>query len=109
SAGTPARTSRSTGPSGQDLVDVRIGARTLAPPLLVLARQELADQPQREELHPDDHEQDAERQQGPVADRLAGDLERGQVDEDRRADKSEHEPEAAKEVERAVLVAAHER
>ena len=42
-----------------------------ARPLLVVARDELADEAERDELHADDDEQHAERQQRPVPDRLA--------------------------------------
>ena len=43
-------------------------------PLLVLGRDELREQPKREELDTDDDEQDAEREQRPVADRGAAEL-----------------------------------
>ena len=70
---------------------------------------ELADEAEREELHADDDEEDAERQQRPVADRLAGQLEHRQVDEHDRADRAEQQPESAEEMQRPVPVAAHER
>ena len=38
--------------------------------LLVVARDHLADQPEREELHADDDEQHAEREQGALSDRV---------------------------------------
>src|SRR5689334_23798092 len=95
----------SAGRLREDLVDVEL--RPLAWPgaLFVLARDQLADQPEREELQADDDEQDAEDQQRPAADRLAADLEHGQVEQDRDAERSEAEPEPAKEVERPVAVA----
>ena len=54
-----------------------------ARPLLVVARDELADEAERDELDADDDEQHAERQQRAVADRLPGQLQHGQVDEQR--------------------------
>ena len=41
-----------------------------AGPLLVVARDELADEAERDELDADDDEKHAERQQRPMADRL---------------------------------------
>ena len=87
-------------------------ARRGAPrrPLLVVARDELADEPERDELDADDDEQHAEREQRPVADRLAGELEHGQVDEQRACRCAPSgEPEPAEEVQRPVPVAPHER
>jgi hypothetical protein len=40
----------------------------------VVARDQLGDQPEREELDPDDDEQHAEDQERPAADRVAQDL-----------------------------------
>ena len=78
-------------------------------PLLVVARDHLADQAEREELHPDDDEQHAEREQRALPDRVAGDLDDRQVGEDDEADDAEQEPEPAEQVQRPVPVAAHER
>ena len=61
-------------------------ARVSLESLLVVARDQLRQQAEREELDPDDDEQDAEGEQRPVADRLPGHLEHGQVGEDRDAD-----------------------
>ena len=74
-----------------------------------MARDHLADQAEREELHADDDQEDAERQQRPPTDRVAQDLVDGQVDEDRRADRRQDETEAAEQVKRPVAVAADER
>src|SRR5205085_7052674 len=82
SAGIPARRFRNRGPSGQDLVDEQLGPLALRRPLLVVARDHLADQAEREELHADDDEENAEREERPPADRVAADLEDRQVDED---------------------------
>ncbi len=85
-------------------------ARVAPAALLVLARDQLGEQAERQELHADDDEQHAEREQRPVADRLAG---RSSARSGRRArpmpDEREHEPQAAEEVQRPVPVAAHER
>jgi hypothetical protein len=48
--------------SGEDFVDELLGAVAFLRTLLVVARDHLADQPEREELHPDHDEQDAEQQ-----------------------------------------------
>ena len=74
-----------------------------------MARDHLADQAEREELHSDHDEQHAEQEQRPCADRVAESLEHGEVDEDRRPDEAEHEPEPAEEVQRPMAVAADER
>ena len=58
---------------------------------------------------PDDDEQHAERQQRAMADRLAGQLQHGQVDEQEHPDGSEQQADAAEEMQRPVPVAAHER
>ena len=60
-----------------------------------MARDHLADQAEREELEADDDEQDAQGQQRPLADRLAGRLEHRQIDEDSRSQQAQDEPEAA--------------
>jgi hypothetical protein len=75
----------------------------------VVTRDHLAQQPEGEELHTDDDQEHAEREQGALADRVAGRLEHGQVDQDRRPDDAEEEPEPAEEMERPMPVAAHER
>ena len=62
--------------AGQDFVDHRLRPRALVGALLVLARDHLADQPEREKLDADDDEQHAEDQQRPAADRVALRLER---------------------------------
>ena len=76
--------------------------------LLVVARDHLADQPEREELHADHDEQDAEHQQRALPDRVPERLEHGQVDEDRRPDEAEEQAEAAEQMQRPVAVAADE-
>src|SRR5437763_1878575 len=94
--------------SGKNLVDVELGLLAAAGGLLVLARQHLADQSEREELETDHDQQDAEREQRPLADRVAERLDDGQVGEDHEPDQAEHEAEPAEEVERPVPVAADE-
>ena len=47
--------------------------------LLVLARDQLGEEPEREQLDADDDEEDAEQEQRPLADRVAGQLDDGQV------------------------------
>src|SRR5205085_10913069 len=109
SADSPARRCRTGGPSGQDLVHEPVGALALGHPLLVVARDHLADQAEREELEADDDEEHAQREQRPPADRVAAELQDRQVDEDPEPDRAEREPEPAEEVERPVPVAADER
>jgi hypothetical protein len=75
----------------------------------MVARDHLADQPEREELQPDHDQQHTEHQQGAVSDRVAEGLQHRQVDQDRRPEESEDQPEAAEEVQRPVPVAADER
>ena len=75
----------------------------------MVARDQLAEEAQREELDADDDEQDAERQQRPVPDRLAADLDRRQVGENDHPDRNRAGAEPAEEVQRPVAVAAHER
>src|SRR5205807_9332474 len=88
----------------EDLLDVPRGVLVLADAFFVLARDHLADEPEREELHADDDEQDAEDEERPLADRVALDLDDRQVAERGGADGEQHEPEPAEEVERAVPV-----
>ena len=76
--------------------------------LLVLAREHLADQAEREELEADDDQEHAERQQRALADRVAESLDDGQVDEDRGSEQAEDETESAEQVQRPVPVAADE-
>ena len=94
--------------SGEDLVDVQLGLLAAAGGFLVLARQHLADQAEREELETDYHQQHAEREQRPLADRVAERFDDGEVNEDRESDQAEDQPEAAEEVQRPVSVAADE-
>ena len=75
----------------------------------MVARDHLADQPKREELHADHQQQDAEHQQRPVPDRMAERFQNGQVDEDRRPEHAEDQPEPTEQMQRAVAVAADER
>ena len=88
---------------------MQLGPLARARALLVLARDQLADQAEREELEPDDDEQHAEDQQRALADRVAQQLVDRQVDEHAEADRAEGEPEPAEEVQRPVAVAADER
>src|SRR5919197_2745722 len=74
-----------------------------------MARDHLADQAEREELHPDHEQEDAEHEQGAVADRVAERLEHGEVDEDRNPERAEDEAEPAEQMQRAVAVAPDER
>ena len=73
----------------------------------VLARDQLADQPEREELQADHDEQHPEDQERSLSDRVAVQLEDRQVDEHREADGAEQEPEA-EEVQGPVAVAPDE-
>src|SRR3990172_8583801 len=93
----------------EHLVDETVGPAPLAAPFLVVARDQLGEEPQRKELHADDDEQHAEREERAVADRLAADLEHGEVDEDAGAEGEQQEAEPAEQVEGAVPVSAHER
>ena len=68
---------------------------------LVVTGDGLAASPSETKLDADDDEQDAEGQQRPVADRGSGELEDGQVDEDRRPQRSEQQADAAEEVQGA--------
>ena len=54
----------------EDFLDVHVALLARERALLVVARDHLADQPEREELHPDDDEQHAERQQRALPDRV---------------------------------------
>src|SRR6185369_3230537 len=100
---------RSRGTGLEDLFDVQLDPLLRAGSLLVLARDQLADEAEREELEADDDEQDSEDQQRPLADRVPFDLEERQVAEDNEAEESERHPEAAEEVQRAVAIPADER
>src|SRR2546422_10208144 len=92
----------------QDFFDLRAFAVLGGDALLVLARDHLTQQTEGEELEPDDREQDAEREQGPLSDRMAGRLQYRQVDEDSGPEGTEQETEAAEQVQRAVPVAPDE-
>ena len=87
---------------------MQLGAPLAAAAFLVVARDELADEAERDELHADDDEQNTERQERSVPDRLARQLEDSQVAEQERPDRSQREAEAAEEVQGPVPVAAHE-
>jgi hypothetical protein len=102
-------TTLQTGEGAENLLDELLGARSLADAFLVLARDELGDQAEREDLEPDDDEQDAEDQQRPLADRGAADLDRGQVEERRDPGQGQEQAEPAEEVQRPVPVPADER
>src|SRR4051812_36521929 len=95
--------------SGEDLVDVELRLLAADGGLLVLAREHLADQAEREELEPDHDEEYTERQQRPLADRMAERLDDGQIDKDREPDHAEDETESAEQVQRPVPVAPDER
>ena len=58
----------------------------------MLARDELGEQPEREELDPDHDEQHAEEQQRPLPDRLSAELLDREVDEDPGPQRAEQEP-----------------
>src|SRR5204863_7723702 len=94
---------------GEHFVDEQLGAVALTGAFLVMARDHLADQPEREELHADHHEQHPQQQQGTVADRVPEDLEHSQVDEDRRPERTEDQAEPPEEMQGPVAVAADER
>src|SRR3954462_4331134 len=74
----------------------------------MLACEHLADQPEREELNPDDDEKDAEHQERPAADSGALCLDDRQIEKDRAPGECGHEADAPEEMERPVPVAAHE-
>src|SRR3954469_10685073 len=93
----------------EDLFDVQLRPLARSRALLVLARDQLADQAEREELQPDHHEEHAEDQERPLSDRVALDLEHGQVAQDDETEEAERQAEAAEEMERPVPVAADER
>ena len=57
--------------SAQDLLDDLLDPLALVDPLLVLRRDELGEQPERDELDADDDEQDAEREERALPDALA--------------------------------------
>ena len=61
-----------------------------------------------EQLDTDYDEEHPEQQQRSLADRVAEDLDNGQVDEDDGADQAEQQAEAAEQVQRAVAIPAHE-
>src|SRR4029453_603130 len=90
----------------EHLLDVEV-VRT-AGALLVVARDQLAQKPEGEELQPEDDEQDAEGEQRALPDRLAGELEHREVDQQDGSDCAECQSEAPEEVERTVPVPAHE-
>ena len=75
---------------------MQLVATALERAFLVVRRDHLADQPEREELHPDDNEQHAERQQRPMPDRATAQPEDRQVDADQEPDPAEGEPESPK-------------
>ena len=54
--------------------------------LFVLAREHLADQTEREELEANHDQEHAEREQWPLADRMAERLDDRQIDQDRESD-----------------------
>src|SRR6476659_2540301 len=95
--------------SGEDFVDEQIAAVALLRSLLVVARDHLADQPEREELHSDHDEQHAEQEKWALPDRVSKRLDHGEVDENRGADQTEQEPKPTEEVQWPVPVAADER
>ena len=74
---------------------------SLVDPLLVLGRDQLGDQPERDELDADHDEQHAERQKRPRTDPLTPDLQHGQVQEEDEADCTHEQAEAAEEVQAA--------
>src|SRR4029453_460399 len=71
----------------EHLLDMEV-VRT-AGSLLVVACDQLAEEPEREELQPDDDEQQAEGEGGGGADRLTGQLEDGEIDEQHGSDCAE--------------------
>src|SRR5215211_5481168 len=108
-AGSRAGGCRSRGLSGQQLVDLCVSSGSAPLALLMMARDQLANESEGEELEPDDDEEHAEREQRAMPDRLAAELEHGQVDQDAEADRAKHEPERPEEMQRPVAVATHER
>ena len=96
------------GLSGEDLVDVELRPLTCPGALLVLARDQLADQAEGEELQAHDDEEHPEDQQRALSDCVAVDLERCQVSEHRDAENSEQQAEPAEQMKRPVAVPTDE-
>ena len=61
-------------------------------PLLVVAGEHLADQPERQKLDPDDDEQHAEQEKRPASDRRTSDLVDRQIGEDRASGNGRAQP-----------------
>src|SRR5687768_1809730 len=78
-------------------------------PLLVLRRDELGEQSERDELDADDLEEYAEEEQRARTDALPPEPEHREVEQDDEADGAHEQPDPAEEVERAVPVTPHER
>src|SRR3954469_12247531 len=93
----------------EDLFDVQLRPLARSRALLVLARDQLADQAEREELQPDHDEEHAEDEQRPLPDRVALDLQHRQVAQHYEAKEAEGQAKAAEEMERPVPVAPDER
>src|SRR5436190_10955181 len=96
------------GLSGEDLVDVELRPLTCPGALLVLARDQLADQAEGEELQAHDDEEHPEDQQRALSDCVAVDLDRCQVSEHRDAENSEQQAEPAEQMKRPVAVPTDE-
>src|SRR5437879_11607709 len=74
----------------------------------MLAREHLSDEPEREELDADDHEQDAEQQKGSLADPRTAYLHGREVQQDPEAGGAERQPDPAEKVQGSIAVATHE-
>jgi len=100
---------RQVGASGEDFVHEQLGPVALLHSFLVVARDHLADQSQREELHPDHDEQHPEHQQRSLSNSVSERFDHGEIDKDRGSDQAEQEPESAEQMQRSVAVATDER
>src|SRR4051794_38777318 len=69
---------------------------------------QFAQQAERHHLHADDDEQHADGQRGARTDRVTGELQRGDVGEQARAEEPEDDPDAAEQVERPARVGREE-
>src|SRR5205085_558125 len=90
--------------SAEDVANIRrLGSRRVCL-LLVVARQHLADQAEREKLHADHHEKNAEKEQWALSDPGAADLHHREVQENHEAGETRAEADPAEQVQRAVAV-----
>jgi len=84
--------------SVENVPDEVLDSALVGYPLLVLGRDELGEQPEGDELDPDDDEQHAECEQGTLPDSLPHQLDNGEVKKNHGADRPHDDPEASEEV-----------